>query len=194
MAAPSTSGMAPFSTSQRATSGEYQMRARVVLWSSAGSKPSRGAKPASQGLCLTGAVEPVAARGVAVDVPGVDVPVREPPLDRVWLDGPGRHLGRLGLQVLELDELVLRDRAGERGDEILLRSAVWGRRPRQLEDAECLLELCTHPRERRVRSRSDHRADELKREPDCARLERRQPRQPRKVSPKSSLSTCTSSP
>ena len=46
----------------------------------------------------------------------------------------------------------------------------------QLERAERLLELRAHAVERRVRAGGDHRADELEREPDRARLERRQPR------------------
>ena len=47
---------------------------------------------------------------------------------------------------------------------------------RELELAEGLLELATHLLERVVRLRGDHRADELERERDRARLERGQPR------------------
>src|SRR5207248_7521895 len=49
-------------------------------------------------------------------------------------------------------------------------------RLRELEAAECLLELLADARERRVRVGGDHRPDVLEREPDRARLERREPR------------------
>ena len=49
-------------------------------------------------------------------------------------------------------------------------------RLREVERAERLLELRAHAVERRVRAGGDHRPDELEREPDRARLERRQPR------------------
>ena len=48
-------------------------------------------EPAAQRLGVARAVEPVAARRVAVDVPRVDVPVRQSPLDRVRLDRPRRR-------------------------------------------------------------------------------------------------------
>ena len=67
------------------------------------------------------AVEPVAARRVAVDVPGVDVPVREPPLDPVRLDRRASSTScRLRLQVLDLDEPVRVDRLRQRRDEAFL--------------------------------------------------------------------------
>jgi hypothetical protein len=53
----------------------------------------------------------------------------------------------------------------------------------ELELAEGLLELLAHAVQRRVRVRGDHRADELEREPDRARLERCQARGARNVSP-----------
>ena len=161
------------------TAGEYQMRAVVASRSSAGSKPSRGVKPLPQQLRRARAVEAVAPRRVAVDVPGVDVPVRQPALDRVRLDRARLDLGRLGLQVLELDEPVVgRSRA-----------SAWRRGPPRRPPgasgvcassncAERLLELRADAVERRVRAGRDHRADELEREPDRARLERRQPRRP----------------
>ena len=51
-----------------------------------------------------------------------------------------------------------------------------GGRLRELEGAERLLELRANAVERRVRTRGDHRPDELERQSDRARLERRQPR------------------
>ena len=69
------------------------------------------------------------------------VPVRQPALDLVRLDRARLDLARVGLQVLELDELVLGDRARERGDQILLGTAVGSRRLCERECAEGLLEL-----------------------------------------------------
>src|SRR5204862_7509074 len=73
--------------------------------------------------------------------PGGQGPGGQPALDLVRLDRPRLDLHRVGLQVLELDELVLGDRARERGDEILLSSAVRRRRLRERERAEGFLEL-----------------------------------------------------
>ncbi len=61
-------------------------------------------------------------------------------------------------------------------DEILFLAGVRRGCLRQLELAERLLELRADAVERRVRAGRDHRPDELEREPDRARLERRQPR------------------
>ena len=69
------------------------------------------------------------------------------------------------------------DRLGERPDQLpppRRRSAA--RASAQLELPECLLELAPHPVERRVRAGGDHRPDELEREADRPRLERRQAR------------------
>ena len=165
----------------------------VVCCSSAGSKPSRGVKPRrSASPCGCGRAGSCAERRG-----------RCPRRGRTSAAAAARsctarpcacHLRRLRLEVLELDDLVVGDRTRERGDEVLLCAGLRSRRLRELEDAERLLELRAHAVERRARARGDHRPDELEREPDRACLERREPRRPRKVSPKSSLSTRTSSP
>ena len=95
------------------------MRAVVAVCSSDGSNPSRGVKPLREHLRVAHAVEPVRARLVALGVPRVDVPVGEPPLDRVRLDRPRDDLLLLGLQVLDLDELVPVDRLRQLVDETL---------------------------------------------------------------------------
>src|SRR6185503_13068903 len=124
-------------------------------------------------------VEAEALLGVAVAIPRVDVPVRERALELVRLDRPRRRLALALLQVLDLDEAVGRDRVGEEHDQaLLLRPLVRRRGLRELELAERLLELPADAVERGVRAGRDHRADELEREPDRARLERRQPRRP----------------
>ena len=51
-------------------------------------------------------------------------------------------------------------------------------RLREVERAERLLELRADAVERRVGAGGDHRPDELERQPDRPRLERRQPRRP----------------
>src|SRR6185312_9015227 len=61
-------------------------------------------------------------------------------------------------------------------DEPLLGPDVRCRRLCEVERAERLLELRADALERRVRAGGDHRADELERETDRARLERRQAR------------------
>ena len=104
--------------------------------------------------------------------------MREAALDRVRLDRARHDLLLLGLQVLDLDELVLVDRLRELVDEILLGADVRRGCLREVERAERLLELRADAVERRVRAGGDHRADELEREADRARLERRQPRRP----------------
>ncbi len=86
-------------------------------------------------------------------------------------------LGRLRLQVLELDELagssIARVRVATRSSSAPdVRRGSLG----QVERAEGLLELRADAVERRVRAGRDHRADELERQPDRPRLERRQPR------------------
>ena len=151
------------------------MRAVVAVWSSDGSKPSRGVKALAQHSCVPHAIQAVRTRLVPVDVPRVHVPVGEAALDRVWLDAPGHHLLLLGLQVLDLDELVIVDRMGERVDESLLLADVGREGLRQLERAERLLELGAHAIEWGVGAGRDHRPDELERKPNRARLERRQP-------------------
>ena len=176
-AAPSTSGTAPFSTSQRATSGEYQMRAVVVSLQLGRVEAVARREAAAQRLRLAHAVEAVAARRVAVDVPRVDVPVRQPPLDRVRLDRARRHLrstpaSRYSSSTI-LWSAIARVSVATRSSSA---PACGVGRPRELEDAEGLLELRAHAVERRVRAGGDHRPDELEREPDRARLERRQPR------------------
>src|SRR5207237_5480281 len=79
--------------------------------------------------------------------------------------------------VLDLDEAPPADRLRERRHEILLGLLADGlRRLRELELPERVLELAPHLVERRVRVGGDHRADVLEREPNRARLQRRQPR------------------
>src|SRR5215210_3371699 len=73
---------------------------------------------------------------------------------------------------------MLGDRARQRRDEVLLGSRVRLGCLGEIERAEGLLELRPYAVERRVRTRGDHRANELQREPDCTRLERSQPRRP----------------
>ena len=102
----------------------------------------------------------------------------ETALDRVRLDDPRHDLLLLRLQVLDLDEPVRVDRLRQLVDETFFLADVWGGCLRELERAERLLELRAHAVERRVRAGRDHRPDELEREPDRARLERRQPRRP----------------
>ena len=70
------------------------------------------------------------------------------------------------------------DRPRQRGDQVFLGARVRLRRLGQVECAERLLELRADAIERGARAGRDHRADELQREPDRARLERRQPRRP----------------
>ena len=101
-------------------------------------------------------------------------------LERVRLDESRRRRLLALLLVLDLDEPPLADRlrsASRRGLPPRRRRAARGLR--ELELAERLLELARTRVERRVRLGRDHRADELEREPDRARLERRQPRRRR---------------
>ena len=79
-----------------------------------------------------------------------------------------------------LDEPALLDRVGQRADELLLLAADQRLRAlSQLELAERLLELRRAPARAGVCAPGgDHRPDELEREPDRARLERREPRRP----------------
>ena len=104
--------------------------------------------------------------------------MRESALDRVRLDRARDDLLLLGLQILELDEPVIVDRARQRVDEPLLCADVRRRRLREVERTERLLELRAHAVERRVRAGRDHRPDELECEADRTRLERGQPRRP----------------
>src|SRR5207244_4199513 len=87
-------------------------------------------------------VEPERPLALLRAIPGVDVPVRELALELVRLDDAlGGFLLAL-LLVLDLDEAPLVDPARQRGDQALLGAArVWLRRLRELELAECLLEL-----------------------------------------------------
>src|SRR5204862_6444053 len=97
-------------------------------------------------------IQPEGALRLARPIPRVDVPVREPALDRVRLDQVlgGRFLALL--QVVELDQPAVADALGERGDEILLSlAAVRLGRLRDGEFAARLLELLTGPVERRPR-------------------------------------------
>ena len=96
-------------------------------------------------------------------------------LEGVRLDQADARLLADG-HVLDLDEPLLADRLREVADELLLLGAGLRRlcRFRQRELAEGLLELLADALERRLRLGGDHRADELEREPDRARLERRQ--------------------
>ena len=71
---------------------------------------------------------------------------------------------------------MLVDRLRELGDEILLGADLQHRRLGQVEGTERLLELGSDAVEWGVGPRGDHRPDELQRQPDRARLERRQPR------------------
>ena len=117
-------------------------------------------------------------------VPGVDAPVGS---SRSNVYGSTRRVDRLRLallEVLDLDQPVLLD-ASERVRTSCSSSspACGAGRLRELERAEGLLELAAHAVERRVRAGGDHRADELEREPDRARLERRQLGGWRKMSP-----------
>src|SRR5262249_56346233 len=123
-------------------------------------------------------VEPVRARLVALDVPRVDVPERNTPLDRVRLDCPGHDLLLLRLQVLDLDETMPLDRGRQLLDEPLLLTNVRRRSLRELEGTEGLLELRAHPVERRMCACRDHRTDELECQPDCPSLEWSEPRRP----------------
>ena len=89
----------------------------------------------------------------------------------------GRALLLALLQVVDLDQAPFAQAAAERADEVLLGPLhVRLGRLRELELAEGLLELGAHAVERRARVGGDHRADELERQPDRARLERRQAR------------------
>ena len=89
----------------------------------------------------------------------------------VRLDDPARRLLLAFLHVLDLDQAPVPDRVAERADEILLgpRDVGLGRLG-ELELAERLLELAADSLEARVGVGRDHRADELQREPDRARL------------------------
>src|SRR5204862_739594 len=88
------------------------------------------------------AVEPERALGVPRPVPRVHVPVRQPPLERVRLDEVRRDLLLALFQVVDLDEAPLPETVGPPADEVLLGSLhLRLRRLRQLELAECLLEL-----------------------------------------------------
>ena len=153
------------------------MRAVVAWWSSERSNPSRGSEAAAQQLRVPRAVEPVAARRVAVDVPRVDVPVGEPALDRVRLDRARRRPRSTPASGTRARRAcgpsIARVSVATRSS-----SAPDVRRGRlgQVERAEGLLELRADAVERRVRAGGDHRADELERQPDRARLERRQAR------------------
>ena len=119
-----------------------------------------------------------AARRVAVDVPRVHVPVRQPALDRRTARRPRHDLVLARASGTRSRRAACSSIAsGERRDQVLL-----GRRPAapgsaaRSNCAERLLELRADAVERRVRAGGDHRPDELEREPDRARLERRQPR------------------
>src|SRR6266540_2705293 len=125
----------------------------------------------------------------------MDVPVRQLPLDHVWLDYPRRERLLALLLVFDLDEPALTDALAERADELFLGA----RGPRlgrlgKVELAERLLELATDPVERRVRVGGDHRPDELEREPDRARLERRQARRGAGGAPPATRAGCGSAP
>src|SRR5207248_2112957 len=88
-----------------------------------------------------------------------------------------RHLVLALLQVVDLDQPPLVGAVAQGRDKIFLGPLdVRLGRLRQLELAEGLLQLRAHALERRARVGGDHRADELEREPDRARLERRQAR------------------
>ena len=105
------------------------------------------------------------------------LPVGELSLEGVRLDEALRPGLLTFLLVLDVDDLAVADRLGERRDEpLLLRSHVRLGRLRQLELTEGLLELAAHAIEGRVRVGGDHRADELERKANGARLERRQSR------------------
>src|SRR4029453_15319367 len=81
------------------------------------------------------------------------------------------------LLVLDLHEPPFADCARERRDELFLPAVRIGLgRLADVELSEGLLELAAHALERRVRLCRDHRADEVERERDRARLERRQAR------------------
>src|SRR5207237_623929 len=105
-----------------------------------------------QHLRLAHPVEAVAPRRVAVDVPRVHEPVRQTALDRVRLDRSRLDLHRVRLQVLELDEAMLIDRARELRNQVFLLADVRRRRLRERERAEGLLELRAHPVEGRMRT------------------------------------------
>ena len=194
--APSTSGIAPFSTSQRATSGEYQMRAVVACWSSGRVEPVARREAAAQQLRLRAcgrAGSCAARRG------------RRPRCGRTSAAAGARSCTARPCASSPRSTPASGTRARRALCPAIARVSVATRSSSapacgvgvcgEVERAEGLLELRAHAVERRVRAGGDHRADELEREPDRARLERRQPRRrARNVSPKSSLSTCTSSP
>src|SRR5207244_7366438 len=122
-------------------------------------------------------VETECALAVARAVPRVDVPVRKLALEVVRLDEPLRPRLLALLLVLDLDEVVVVDRVRERRDQLLLlgRDLRLGRL-RQLELAERLLELAPHARDGAVRLGGDAGPDEVERQADRARLERREAR------------------
>ena len=152
------------------------MRAVVAVCSSDGSKPSRGVNRLAQHLRLAHPVEAVGARLVALGVPRVDVPVGEPALDRVRLDVRVTTSCSSGFRYSISTSLCPSIALRQLVDETLLLADVRRGRLGEVEGAERLLELRADAVERRVRAGGDHRPDELEREPDRARLERRQPR------------------
>ena len=120
-------------------------------------------------------VEPVRARLVALDVPGVHVPVAEggarsstarPCAITTSCSSGFRYSISTSLcSSIACVSLSTRSSSSPTcGAGVCVRSNC----------AEGLLELRAHALERRVRAGRDHRADELEREPDRARLERRQ--------------------
>src|SRR6266542_2280716 len=134
-------------------------------------------EPLGRQLGVAHAIEPEAALAVARPIPRVDVPEGQSALEEVRLDGAFRPGLLALLLVLDLDEAVLADRGGERLDEcgflaVEMRLARLG----EVELAEGLHELLAHLVDRGVRVRGDSGADEIQREVDRARLERRQPR------------------
>ena len=106
-------------------------------------------------------------------------PVRQLSLERIRLDHPLRPGLLALLLVLDLDEPALTDALGQGGDEVRLGVddlRVGSLREREL--SEGLLQLLAHAIERCMRIGRDHRADELQRQTDRARLEWSQARRP----------------
>src|ERR671939_1959943 len=123
---------------------------------------------------------PVEAEGplaLARAVPGVHVPVRELALEVVRLDEALRPGLLALLLILDLDEAVLADRVREGRDQPLFLVLDLGLgRLGQLELAERLLELAPNTCDGAVRLGGDAGPDEVERQADRPRLERRQAR------------------
>src|SRR5204862_7405546 len=96
-------------------------------------------------------VEPERTLPVARAIPRVDVPVGQPPLDRIRLDEMLRRRLLAFLEVVDLGQPALADPLGQRRDQVLLRLADMRRRRLcEVELAERLFELRPDAVERRA--------------------------------------------